>query len=199
MTVPNDQPEVISGETPTPEKITPKAPNNTVYEEIANLKTGYQGILMGIANLVQNFTEFKTLFDKDGDKRLSAAEIREAMKNPIGKRYLVIFLWLSFNVGMMIFRFKVTGNMIDEWTLGSFLAGSSCVVFAGWIENVNASLNKIKDQRIENLRDENLESSKLINNQAGEIQRLNERVKELEDHYKFEETIKAEVKKAMEN
>lgn len=122
-----------------------------------------------VHDLIKEVKCFMGQFDKDKNGKISINELKDAIQNPIGKRYFLVFVLISVNIGVAIAQYYILGNPIGVNTLITLVFSVSTVLFAGYIENVNGSLLQEKDRRIEELKDQNLESLKLVMQKDSEI------------------------------
>lgn len=120
----------------------------------------YNALLQGVSQLAVNFKEFRAKFDSNKDGKIDIDEIKAALKHPIGKRYFLIFIVVVVNILVAIIQFYATGKPIDVNTLVTLIFSTGTVIFAGYIENVNQSVLNEKQEQIEKLKIDLLESHK---------------------------------------
>jgi len=119
-----------------------------IPEKVKELETIVGAIVPEVKILVDNVKSFMEKFDKNKDGKLSFEEWKAAMKNPIGKRYTLVFVVVVINIIVAIVQYYWSGIEIGVSTLITLAFSCATVLFGGWIENVNYT--QIQVQKLEN-------------------------------------------------
>ena len=126
--------------------------------EIVPLKERVSNLEGNISSLITEIHGFVQKFDTNKDGKLSIEEVKALLKNPLSKRYFLVFLVIFVNISVAIFQFYVFSKGIDVGTLVTLLVSCSTVLFGGWIENANTSVIQLKDEEIDKLKTQQTEA-----------------------------------------
>jgi len=133
-------------------------------------------LVSGFVDLKKNVDTILSKFDSNKDGKMSLDEIKQMLKNPISKRYLLVFAIVSVNIVVAIIQFYLLGKSIDVGTLITLIFTTATVLFGGYIENANNSIIQLKDMEIDDLKNQLLESHKNGMNKDSEISILKKEI-----------------------
>lgn len=131
--------------------------------------------------LLEEIQKIKTYFDEDGNGKFSLKEIQNALKNPIGKRYFLVFLVVLFNILIAIIQFYWLEADINVNTLITLIFSVSGVLFGGYVENANQSIIEVKDAKIEELKEDITTLSRKITQLEADKEVLNSKLYQFEN------------------
>ena len=126
--------------------------------EIVPLKERVSNLEGNISSLITEIHGFVQKFDTNKDGKLSIDEVKALLKNPLSKRYFLVFLVFFINIVVAIVQFYAFLKPIDVGTLVTLLFSCGTVLIGGWIENANTKVIQLKDEEIDRLKTQQTES-----------------------------------------